>query len=85
MLLIVTNAMVVSLNVRANEEDCLHSLNLCDSYVIALSEVNEVLKRQIVELDEENLELKESQQSTPWYWWLLGGAAAGLIGGALLK
>lgn len=64
---------------------CEETLEACDLYVKALEDEREVLQDHIKDQDLEIARLTAQVAPTPWYWYILGGAAAAILGRELIK
>ena len=68
-----------------SEPTCEEVLEACELYVTALEDETTQLKSHIGEQDFEIARLQAQIAPTPWYWYVLGGAAAAVVGGVVIK
>lgn len=72
-----------SLTVRAESPSprprCDDVLAACDRYVHALEAERTQLQLAVQEKDKRIVDLEASVRPTPWYWYAIGGVAAGFI------
>jgi len=64
---------------------CDEVLEACKLHVVNLEDERELLYKQVKGKTAKIIELESQLSPTPWYYYVLGGIAAGVVGRELLK
>ena len=83
--IVIIFALLLPPMIRADDQAlklCDLALNACEERVHAVDELlakEQELRRKITEQRDSAIAKLDSQQSVPWYIWVLGGVATGVI------
>lgn len=77
--------LMVGLQVIALADNCSNALSACQTLVNAQDTSITMLKQEVKILESDVATAEDKEAKMPWYVYVLTGAAAGFIAGAIIK